>query len=574
MGFFHERILGSWPIRDALAWGVRHQLNQFEKLTRQPRAAQDALLRRILAQQAQTDFGRDHGFGSVSNRDEFRRQVPILRYEYLEPYIARCRRGDFGALLSEPCVHMFALTSGSTAARKYIPVTPQYLRDYRRAWNLWGYRAWQDHPEVRLKPVVQCVGDWDEFRTEANIPCGALTGLTAHIQKRFIRWLYCVPAATSRVKDAHAKYYLALRFSLQHNIGMLIAANPSSLVALGRTGDQEKETLIRDIYQGTLSSNVGIPDDLRLALSRRLQPVPQRARELEAVANRAGRLYPRHYWDPSSFLISTWTGGSAGAYLRQFSRYFGNAPVRDIGLLASEGRMTIPFADDTPSGVLDIQSHYFEFLPEEEVDSTRPNVLSADEVREGKRYFILLTTAYGLYRYNIGDLVQVTGFHNRTPLVEFLSKGANFSSVTGEKLSEYQVTKVMAELCRSLDLSLTSYSMAPCWNDTQPYYGLFVEKSDLQDEAQGGRLVHMLDRRLSELNCEYAGKRNSRRLGGIRLQLLPSGAWQAWDRHRLKQTGGTLEQYKHPCLINDLKFRDAMTVLEEVSPRLNTSLVA
>jgi hypothetical protein len=553
------------PVRQLVGWRIRRQLAQFDRLTRQPRATQDALLRRIVAEQAQTDFGRDHGFASVSGREVFRRQVPILRYEYLEPYIARCRQGDFGALLSEPCVHMFAMTSGTTAARKYIPITPQYLRDYRRGWNMWGLRAWQDHPEVQLRPIVQLAGDWNEFRTEAGIPCGALTGLTAQVQKRVIRWLYCVPAVAARIKDAQAKCYLALRFSMQRKIGMLIAANPSSLVALARTGDQEKESLVRDLFQGTVNAKIEIPDDIRAALSRRLRPQPERARQLEAVINRTGKLYPRDYWDPSTFMIGTWTGGSVGAYRRQFYHYFGDAPVRDIGLIASEGRLTIPLADNTPSGVLDIQSHYFEFLPEEEVYSAHPNVLSADEIQEGKRYFILLTTAYGLYRYNIYDLVQVTGFHNRTPLVEFLSKGANFSSVTGEKLSEYHVTKVMAELCHSLDLSLASYSVAPCWDNTEPYYGLFVETSEFQDKEQGIRLAQMLDRRLSEINCEYASKRDSHRLGEIRLQLLPSGAWQVWDRQRLTRTGGTLEQYKHPCLINDLKFRDGITVLNEIS---------
>ena len=42
------------------------------------------------------------------------------------------------------------------------------------------------------------------------------------------------------------------------------------------------------------------------------------------------------------------------------------------------------------------------------------------------------TTAYGLYRYHIHDLVQVTGFHNGTPLIEFLSKGSHFANITGE----------------------------------------------------------------------------------------------------------------------------------------------
>src|SRR5262249_30243432 len=151
-----------------------------------------------------------------------------------EPYIDRVRKGETAALLADPKVHMFALTSGTTAARKYIPVTGQYLADYRRGWNLWGLKAFRDHAAVKLRPIVQLSGDWDEFRTEAGIPCGAVTGLTATMQKRIIRWLYCVPACVGKVKDPQAKYYLALRLSLPRSVGMIIAANPSTLIGLGR----------------------------------------------------------------------------------------------------------------------------------------------------------------------------------------------------------------------------------------------------------------------------------------------------------------------------------------------------
>jgi hypothetical protein len=188
------------------------------------------------------------------------------------------------------------------------------------------------------------------------------------------------------------------------------------------------------------------------------------------------------------------------------------------------------------------------------MDSPQPTVLAADEVREGHNYYILPTTAYGLYRYDIHDLVRVTGFHNRTPLLEFLSKGAHFSSVTGEKLSEYHVTQSMVRALRELDLMLTSYSLAPCWEDETPYYGLFVERGDLADAEAGRRLTERLDALLKECNIEYASKRDSLRLGALRLELLEAGAWREWDRERLKRTGGSLEQYKHPCLIADASF--------------------
>ncbi|MBV9126155.1 MAG: GH3 auxin-responsive promoter family protein, partial [Planctomycetes bacterium] len=508
---------------------------------------------------ADTDFGREHGFSHMHTVADFRRGLPVAGYEYFEPYLARVRRGDLRALLADPCVHMFALTSGTTAARKYIPVTPQYLADYRRGWNIWGLRALLDHLNSRARPIVQMSSDPDEFRTEANIPCGSVTGLTARVQKSLIRGLYCVPPCTARIKDPAAKYYFALRLSIPYRVGMIIAANPSTLVQLARAGDQEKETLLRDLHDGTLSDRFDIAPDIRAQVARRVRRRHRdRVRELERIIQQTGHLFPRDYWPADTSLLGNWTGGSVGAYLRHFPRFFGDTPVRDVGLIASEGRMTIPLADGTPSGVLDITTHYFEFIPEEEAEKDRPLALSAHEVEEGKKYFIVPTTAFGLYRYMIHDLVRVTGFYNHTPLVEFLSKGAHFANLTGEKLSEYHVIQAMKDVLHDLNLSLTAFSLAPCWDDELPYYGLFVERGDLTGMDQGPRLVEGLDQRLKQVNIEYAGKRESGRLGPVQLESLPSGTWEAWDRRRLARSGGTAEQYKHPCLIPDLKFRDSI----------------
>ena len=164
---------------------------------------------------------------------------------------------------------MFALTSGTTATRKFIPVTPQYLADYQRGWNIWGLQGLsRSSRRSKLRPIVQLSGDWHEFRTEAGIPCGSVTGLTATMQKRIIRWLYCVPACVGRIKDPAAKYYVALRLSLPRDVGMIIAANPSTLVNLARAGDQEKEALIRDLHDGTLSTpRSTFPPTIRAALA-------------------------------------------------------------------------------------------------------------------------------------------------------------------------------------------------------------------------------------------------------------------------------------------------------------------
>jgi hypothetical protein len=253
-----------------------------------------------------------------------------------------------------------------------------------------------------------------------------------------------------------------------------------------------------------------------------------------------------------------------GPYLRQLPQYYGEPPVRDLGLLASEGRMTIPFANSTPAGVLDIWSHYFEFVPEGEIDSPQPTVLGAHELTEGGSYFIIPTTLYGLYRYHISDLVRVAGFHGRTPVVEFLGKGHRFANLTGEKLSEYHVTRAMDVVAHRVHQPITAYSLAPVWDDVRPYYAIFLEEPDVADEAGTRRFLAELDRALGEENIEYAAKRESGRLGPVRAAVIPAGTWAAWDKERLAKTGGSPEQYKHPCLIGDMGFRETMKVIREV----------
>ena len=531
------------------AYPIHRRIAQFVRACDDPEWQQKVVLARILTAQEDTAFGRDHVFAKLQDIADYRRAVPIAPYEAVAPYIEREANGERGALIAGDRVRLFALTSGTTAARKLIPVTDTYLRDYRRGWNMWGARAYRDHRGRRLflRALVQMVGDPDEYHTPAGIPCGNLTGFTAIHQKWFVRKLYAVPPECGKIHDPTARYHVALRFALPRDCALFLAANPSTLIALGRALDARKEQLLRDVHDGTLDPTLDLPADIRRVLEQRLRPNPGRARELSAIADKLGRLYPMDVWAPERSLIGTWTGGSMGPYLRQVPTFFGRPVVRDLGLLASEGRMTIPFRNDTPAGVLDIWSHYFEFVPEAEAESADPTVLGAHELTDGASYFLVPTTASGLYRYQLSDLVRVRGFLGRTPLVEFLGKGRRFANLTGEKLSEPQVLQAVA----ATGAGLAGYVLAPVWDEVAPHYGLFVEPADA---AGLDALAAALDRELGGRNVEYASKRQSGRLGPVRGRVVPAGFFARFDGERLAATGGSPEQYKRPCLVGELGF--------------------
>ncbi len=183
---------------------------------------------------------------------------------------------------------------------------------------------------------------------------------------------------------------------------------------------------------------------------------------------------------------------------------------------------------------------------------------------EGRNYFIVLTTAGGLYRYNISDLVRCVGYHGRAPLIEFLNKGAHYSSLTGEKLSEHQVIAAVEAAQRAIGVHLRSYLLAPTW-DEPPYYSLLIEESDLVTPGITERLAGAVENELRYQNVEYVSKRDTLRLGPVRIFRLAEGSWVDFQRRRLVRSGGTVEQYKQPHLVPDLDLITSFRHLEVVS---------
>ena len=543
----------------------RRLARSFLQLTHRAGECQRDLLLGRIARHADSDFGRDHHFQEIRSIADFRKRVPVRDYEGHEPYIARVRSGHTSALFGFGTeVMMFAMTSGTTSRPKTIPVTRDALHDYRAGWTTWGILAFDAHPGMidrGLRPILQLASDWRESLTPAGIPCGAITGLTSHMQNPLIRLTYCMPASASRIKDIESKYYVALRNSVFRDLGTIIAANPSTILAIARLGDREKSTLIKDLRDGTIDPKWVIPADVRIALRGRSKVRRIKAsRRLEAIVNRTGRLLPKDYW-PNLEFLANWTGGTMGAYLSGYPEYFGDTPVRDVGLIASEGRFTIPIEDGTPAGVLDIAHHFFEFIPEDQAELEDPETVEAVDLIEGRRYFILPTTSGGLYRYQIHDLVECVGFEGKAPRLVFLNKGAHFSSLTGEKLSEFQVVAAVNAAQRLTGIRLRSYLLLPSWGEP-PRYNLLIEADDLPSSEGSIAFADRVERELAAINQEYENRRETLRLDPIQIRRIPRGGWSDFQGRRLARSGGTVEQYKQPCLLADLKAIDDFTFVD------------
>src|SRR5262249_53645812 len=261
--------------------------------------------------------------------------------------------------------------------------------------------------------------------------------------------------------------------------------------------------------------------------------------------------------------LAVWTGGSMNVYFSKLPGLYGKTAIRDHGLSASEGRMTIPLTDGTSAGLLGFYHHYFEYIPEEEHDSPNPTVLEAHELEVGKDYYIVLTTSGGLYRYDIHDLVRCVGYEGQAPMIEFLNKGKSFSSLTGEKLSEHQAVRAVKLGFEELKIPVETFALAPVMEE-QPRYVLLVEPNAHRGRA--AELAHRVQLNLERVNEEYGSKCGSGRLLPVQVREVASGTWNAL---RDARTGdrGNFEEYKHQCLVGDLGFVDRLATLRPLTPK-------
>ncbi|PSN12750.1 acyl-CoA synthetase [filamentous cyanobacterium CCT1] len=515
-----------------LRWQGRALTQQLEAATQAPEVAQARLLHQLLSRHSDTQFGCEHRFDQIRTPLDYRRAVPIRDYEGFRPYVQRMMTGQEKILVNEP-VRMFTMTSGTTGQPKYIPVTAEVERGGSRLMRQWLYRILQDHPTFLNRAVVGIVGPAIEGYTPGGIPYGSLSGRIYQQIPALIRRTYAIPYKVFEIADYDRRYWAIARCALARQVSFLCTPNPSTLKRLATVMTDQAGSLIRAIHDGT--GGEGLPVQ---------RPQPGRAKQLEQIFNTTGALRPQNCW-PHLDLLGCWTGGSVGAQAGQLTADYGPLPIRDLGYLASEARITLPYENNTPAGLLDLTQNVYEFIPEDCAEMADPPILLSHELEPGQRYQILLTTPGGLYRYHINDVVEVTGFYQRSPLVAFLRKGRDMSNLTGEKLHVNHVLAAIAALQRQFHQPIGPYRLVA--NAQAMRYELYWETSDSPSQSWIEQLLSALDVALADNNVEYGQKRASQRLNSPCLHRMKPGWAEAAQREAIAQ-GQREAQYKWPVL--------------------------
>jgi hypothetical protein len=529
-------------------------LRHFNALCRTPVQAQEDLLRQILETNADTEFGRHHGFAAITSFQQFQEQVPISAYEDLEPYITAEMNGRPNQLTKEPPV-LFTTTSGTTGNRKYIPMTREGKRAKSHLTWLWFCGLYRDHSGIVGGRILSVVSPEVEGHAPNGVPVGAESGHGYRTLPGPVRSMYTAPYPVFAIEDYEAKYYTLLRLAAGQDISCIATVNPSTVLLLGDRLARHSESIIRDVRDGSLSSQFSVPQELRDSLH--LRPDPERAKHLEQAATRGdGMLRPGLAW-PKLAAIGCWKGGTVGAYLAKFDTLFPQGPpVRDFGYYATELRGSVPLSDTGDAGVIAVGTNVLEFHPAGEDRTPEGHeLLRVEQLEVGQRYFVYVTNASGLYRYDMNDIVEVTGHDRQTPLIRFIQKGKGVVSFTGEKLYE---TQVLAAVDQALAALRGRYpfiaAVAELVDGTTPRLIFLVEFDDPVADHDGSALVDRLDAALGEENDEYLTKRKSLRYGAPVIRVVRPGEFDRY-RRRMVESGQRADgQFKVLRLTSDTSF--------------------
>ena len=550
-------------IERVLAIPGKKLYSRYERAARDPEAAQRAVLGEILELARDTAFGREHRLAGVRDYEAFRDRVPVRDYEGHRPYVDRHARGEADVLFPGKPL-MYTRTSGTTALPKLIPISRQnFERTIRDRGKLWLHGLARSFPGIYRGQDFTVVSPAVEGHTEDGTPFGSLSGLIYKNIPDFVKLVHTIPYEVITIRDYDAKAYCLLRLGVPADVTVVVTGNPATVLNLAVKADLWKEDLIRDVRDGTLKAALPLEPQIRRAIEERLEPCAARAAELGAAAERSPLFRPADYW-PNLKLVHTWTNGNCALVVPKLAPWFAEGtPVLDFGYIASEITAADLIDPATNGSLLALLSGFYEFSPVEDEDAPGRRFLLAHELEVGAKYFVYVTTFSGLYRYDMNDIVEIVGRHDRAPILRFLYKGKGVTSMQGEKVSEAQLIDAVGRA--SAVLGVRCEFFVGYANPERDLYELYVELSDGASKEAHAAFGAAVDAQLRALNIEYDAKRHTERLKPLEVVPLGPDAFARYRRLRLDE-GAHEGQLKWLHLSSTPATRDRMKRLSVPPP--------
>ena len=476
-----------------------------------PIATQEKVFANLIAKARATSFGKDHEFHKITSHADFVARVPIRDYEALKPYINKVVNGEKNILWPGKPIY-FAKTSGTTSGVKYIPITPESIKNQVEASRnaILNYIHETGNTDFVKGRWIFLQGS-PELQEKNGIQLGRLSGISAHYVPNYLQKNRLPSWETNCIEDWETKV----------------------------------NTIISETIDEDMTLIAGIPSWVQMYFERLT----------EQTNKKIGELF-------KNFQLFIYGGVNYEPYRAKFENLIGRK-VDSIELFpASEGFFAYQDKQSEQGMLLLLDSGiFYEFVEADKFFESGMKRITLKDVQLGVNYVMIISTDAGLWAYNLGDTVQ---FISLSPFKIMVSgRIKHFISAFGEHVIAKEVEEAIQEAIAETGARVNEFTVAPRISpkaDELPYHEWFIEFEQLPDDME--RFKAVLDKSLQEQNSYYFDLIAGKILQPLKVSCIREGGFTAY----MKSIGKLGGQHKIQRLANDRSVADGLAAFELAGP--------
>ncbi|KAK1316791.1 putative indole-3-acetic acid-amido synthetase GH3.2 [Acorus calamus] len=569
-------------------------LRFIEEMTSNVRSMQRRVLMEILTRNGGTEYLKRFDLGEEDPLSAFKAKVPVVSYEDLQPEIQRIANGDRSPILSSLPISEFLTSSGTSAGeRKLMPTIQEELDRRQLLYSLLMPVMNLYVPGLDKGKGLYFLFVKSETKTPGGLPARPV--LTSYYKSDHFRTrpydpynVYTSPTEAILCPDSHQSMYVQMLCGLymRHDVLRVGAVFASGLLRAIRFLQLNHEQLAQDIATGTLTDKIK-DRAVRDSVAGLLRPDPELAwfvtRECssgdwEGIITRV--------WPNTRYLDVIVTGAMA-QYIPTLEYYSGGKLPMACTMYASSecyfGLNLRPICKPSEvSYTIMPNMCFFEFLPHGDVERNG-KTYSHDELVEladlevGREYELVITTYAGLYRYHVGDILLVTGFHNKAPQFKFVRRKNVLLSIDSDKTDESELQKAVdaaSQVLRGAGTTVVEYTSYADAKTIPGHYVIYFELMSSNAAISNNRV--MMEECCIEmeeaLNAVYRQGRVGEAIGPLEVRVVRGGTFEELMDYAISR-GASINQYKVPRCVSFtpiMELLDSRVVSKHFSPRCPT----
>ncbi len=471
-------------------------------------AIQQATLMKLMERAKMTYFGLIHKFDEAVISDSplafFKEHVPVTNYEsFYEQWLKQSLDGA-ADIIWPGKIKYYALSSGTTSASsKRIPVSTDMIRQFQK---------------TTYNQIIQL--------NKLNLP-------GSFYQTKFL----ILGGSTKLTKYGANHYEGDLSGILAKNKSLAFSpfSKPGKKIAQIENWNEKINRIVEKAPKWNIGVISGIPSWVLLLLERIVERY-----KLKSV---------HEIWPNLELYLHG--GVFVEPYKEKLDKLFGKSVVYQNTFLASEGYFG--YQRDMQADTLELllkEGVFYEFVEERYFDQLRNHdyyeipTLTLDQVQPNTPYAMIISTCSGLWRYNLGDVVEFTD--NTSINIRIVGRLSHAMNSCGEHLSEANLVKGIEETAKILNVSVEEFCVYSSRSfDRHNWY------IGANQRINSNHFAAVLNDQLCKINDDYASVRKYM-LKAPKVKILPVEKF--YEFMLIKDRFGA--QSKFPHVMNEKQARD------------------